>query len=445
MVFRVFFIKILIYVLLISAFGAFTIWSFFQDNLTASPYIILLAWILITSLFIRTLLKAFNPLEKFLNTLQSDDLINIPARKHFLSKEINTTYQSIHEALQKVKSEKEEQFHLFKTSINHASSGIIVYNQAAEVQLINKAALKILELKRLDNVKKLSSCKQDFPELLLDNNTQKSLIKFKVKNRLKKVSIQIQDFVLKNQSLRVASLQNISDELEKEELLAWKKLLHVITHEIMNSVTPMKTLSYSLHASFAGSENPVKKEELTDQDFSDLREGLNAINRRISGLENFVESYRKLYKIPEPSLEHVSIQNILNETNVLFKQELEEKNIAFTLYGHEIRKVLADKEMITQVLINLIKNAVDAIRDLENPKIEISVMQDHQETAIRISDNGSGMNGEELQNCFIPFYTTKEEGSGIGLYYSRMIALLHKGNLTVQSELGAGSTFTLTL
>jgi signal transduction histidine kinase len=243
----------------------------------------------------------------------------------------------------------------------------------------------------------------------------------------------------------VASLQNISDELEKEELLAWKKLLHVITHEIMNSVTPMKTLSYSLHTSFAGNENPVKKEEFTDQDISDLREGLNAINTRISGLEHFVESYRKLYKIPEPSLDYISIQKILEETKSLFRKELEEKNVEFTISGHEVRQILADKEMIAQVLINLVKNAVEAIRDSENPKIEITVLQDNQETAIRISDNGSGMNEEELQNCFIPFYTTKEDGSGIGLYYSRMIALLHKGNLTVQSELEAGSTFTLTL
>jgi signal transduction histidine kinase len=390
-------------------------------------------------------LNAFNPLEKFLNSLHSDDLINIPARKHFLSKEINATYHSIHEALQKVKSEKEEQFHLFKTSINHASSGIIVYNQEGKVHLINKAALKMLELKHLGNVRKLSNYKQDFPDLLLDNNTQKSLIKFKAHDRLKKISVQIQDFVLKNQPLRVASLQNISDELEKEELLAWKKLLHVITHEIMNSVTPMKTLSYSLHTSFAGNENPVKKEEFTDQDISDLREGLNAINTRISGLEHFVESYRKLYKIPEPSLDYISIQKILEETKSLFRKELEEKTVEFTISGHEVRQILADKEMIAQVLINLVKNAVEAIRDSENPKIEITVLQDNQETAIRISDNGSGMNEEELQNCFIPFYTTKEDGSGIGLYYSRMIALLHKGNLTVQSELEAGSTFTLTL
>jgi nitrogen fixation/metabolism regulation signal transduction histidine kinase len=445
MVFKRFFLKISAFIILICLFGAIVIWSFWQEDLTASRFILTGIWALLIFFLIRMILHALNPMEKFLNTLQSDDLINIPARKHFLSKEINETYQYIHQILQKVKTDKEEQYHLFQNSIDHISSGILVFNERGEIRLKNKAVSSIFPKKPLHHIKKLADYDSAIPELLLDSSQNRGLIKFKTNGELKKVSLQIQDFILKDEKLRIASLQNISEELEKEELLAWKKLLHVITHEIMNSVTPMKTLSYSLQETFPGQGELITKDQLTNQQIYDLQEGLSAINTRITGLMNFVDSYRKLYKIPQPNIKKFSLQQMISEIKTLFANEMRQKGIEFNINGNPSGTLLADKEMISQVLINLVKNAMESFDKQTIPNISLNIKHKNNETAIQVMDNGKGMNEEELQNCFVPFYTTKDKGTGIGLYYSRLIALLNKGNLTAKSEYGNGSVFTLTL
>jgi signal transduction histidine kinase len=160
---------------------------------------------------------------------------------------------------------------------------------------------------------------------------------------------------------------------------------------------------------------------------------------------NFVDSYRKLYKIPQPNIKKFTLPQMISEIKTLFANEMKQKGIEFTINGNTSGTLLADKEMISQVLINLVKNAMESFDKQITPSISLNIKHKNNETAIQVMDNGKGMNEEELQNCFIPFYTTKQEGSGIGLYYSRLIALLHKGNLTAESEQGRGSIFTLTI
>ena len=291
----------------------------------------------------------------------------------------------------------------------------------------------------------LKSANPELPKKFNHTNENTFLINIQVNNELQKITVHINHFILGGTALKVASIQNISNELDREELEAWKKLMHVLVHEIMNSVTPMKTLTYSLYNLYQQDDNPKSLNEIETQDIEDTFQGLKALNKRVQGLMQFVESYRKLYKIPEPVFTNFSFSEITEELQALYKEELQEKKINLCLSGNKNLKLFADKSLITQVIINLVKNAIEAFENTSQPEIKITLSESQNKQTISISDNGIGINSEILKDIFIPFFTTKTNGTGIGLYYSKLIILMHKGTLRVNSIFEKGSTFTIQL
>ena len=242
-------------------------------------------------------------------------------------------------------------------------------------------------------------------------------------------------FVVLGKTLTVVSMKNIRSVLENKETEAWQKLIRVLTHEIMNSMTPIVSLAELLKSKQTSGDN-------NDEDREEINQAVDTIFRRSSGLVRFVENYRKVTGIPTPAVEIISVNSLLNSAGMLFKEQSDIVNI-LPITSH--LQIIADKAMIEQILINLIRNALDATQDCREPRIELSAgINTEGKTYIQVSDNGTGIPADVQERIFIPFFTTKPAGSGIGLSISRQIMHMHKGSLTVISEAGQGSRFLLT-
>ena len=268
------------------------------------------------------------------------------------------------------------------------------------------------------------------------------MIKMTVQNRLLELSVSVADFKLREVPYKLISFQNIQKELEEKELDAWQKLIRILTHEIMNSVTPITSLASSLNGLMKDKDSVLEEE-----DMEDIRDGMYAIQKRGEGLLHFTETYRSLTKIPPPKFQLVEAQPLLERIHILFKPVLKKYGVELELKLPDKMVVfIADVELIEQVIINLLKNGIEAAREVENPKIEIRAMKTNEgKTFIEVQDNGKGIKEDVLDKIFVPFFTTKKEGSGIGLSLSRQIMRLHKGNIEVNSVLGKGTVFTLSL
>lgn len=432
----------LIFLFLISGIGALAGLSFFQEELVLSRYILLALWIVLVFLLFRFIQRSVDTLKVLRWSMESRETANLPERNNPFGREFKLLTESMQQQLQKVKLEKEEQYHLLKRAVDQSSTAIFVYDRAGAVRIYNKAMEALFDLKHIRKLENLNQAIPNFQERLKqENNFVQELVSH---NERLRIAVSQNSFTLRDTQLFIVSMQNINRELDRQELESWKKLMHVITHEIMNSVTPIKTLSWSLLHAYEAVENNPDREKMDVQAHRDTYEGLSAINSRIKGLMSFVESYRKLYKIPEPQPAYFKFSDLVRELSRLYAQSFKEKGIRFEFTGEDA-ELYADREQILQVLINLVKNAMDAFSGQEQPKIELSLEQVDALYRIQVIDNGPGIPQELLDEIFVPFFSTKEEGSGIGLYYSRMIAFLHKGRLVVKSKEGAGSTFILEL
>jgi two-component system nitrogen regulation sensor histidine kinase NtrY len=259
------------------------------------------------------------------------------------------------------------------------------------------------------------------------------------------LSVYVIELTLRDEEVKLVSMSNIQSELEEKEMEAWQNLVRVLTHEIMNSVTPISSLAGIVEDDLKirldkKSEMPLKKDELEDMYLS-----LQTISKRSEGLIRFVKEFRNLTHIPKPKLADVRLKALLEEMALLHKKELADHNILIKVDVNPADLiVLADKTMIEQVLINLIKNAIQSFDEQPDRLIELKAYCNEKgKPVISVKDNGAGIDVEALEKIFIPFFSTKKTGSGIGLSLSKQIMRQHEGNITVKSKLGEGTEFLL--
>lgn len=244
---------------------------------------------------------------------------------------------------------------------------------------------------------------------------------------------------------KIMLVQDLNQEMEEQEVDAWQKLIRVLTHEIMNSVTPIVSLTEAVNTMLTDKDGERKElEQLDEEDKADLFGSLETIEKRSKGLLRFVNAYKDLTKTPEIVFAQVDIGGLIKQVLSLLNTELERKKIFLDKSGVGVHLMAkGDASWLEQVLINIIRNAIDALENIESPKIEISAFQDGGDNCIIIRDNGEGMDKETLDNIFVPFFTTKKNGTGVGLSLSRQIMKLHRGSLSVASEMGKGTVVTL--
>ncbi|KAA5548629.1 sensor histidine kinase [Adhaeribacter rhizoryzae] len=362
-----------------------------------------------------------------------------------LYQELNNTIA----AFQRIKADKEANHLYLQNLVAHMRIGIITFNEAGEVNLMNQAAKDLLQVPHLTRIHGLQRVSPELTEAMetLENEESKLVVLNRSDEQLL-LTVKASTFRLQGQALKIISLQNIRSEMEEKELDAWQKLIRVLSHEIMNSITPVISLTNSLgtlvEAELINREN---NEEPDEEIVQDIRTGLETIEKRSAGLLHFVEKYRKLTRIPNPRLQPLNLNELLKGIQQLVQRNFRENGVILQLQLPDAPLLLqADGDMLEQVIINLVKNALEACQECPAPQVEIKAYTDPQENnrvKVDVKDNGKGIPEEILDQIFVPFYTTKRHGSGIGLSLSRQIMRLHKGSLRVSSTAPSQTVFTL--
>ncbi len=359
--------------------------------------------------------------------------------------ELQAAFTEVIKEFQRAKLEKEEHLRFLQTIVDHVGIALIAFNPAGEVKLLNNAAKKLLKIPRLGNIRDLETVSPILVQKLVELSPGgNDLVKLQQEDDLLQLSIYATGFVLQKQQLMLVAMQNIQNELEEEEMKSWQNLIRVLTHEIMNSITPIASLSstaFGLLKDGRECEIPESMNETID----DVRHAVNTIEKRSKGLLTFIENYRELTRIPKPEFKMVKIKDLFERVDHLMKDQFTTYSIKFCMtIDPESLEITADPALIEQVLINLCKNALEAVNSVSRPKIKLTAGTDGLgNPVIKIIDNGKGITEEVAEKIFIPFFTTKQQGSGIGLSLSRQIMRQHKGTLSVSSTLGQETVFSL--
>ena len=360
--------------------------------------------------------------------------------------DLNNAFNEVIAEFQKTRAAKEEHFNYLQTVLQHVTTGIIVYKKDGRISMLNNAFKRMFRNSNLRFISDLEIIDKNLAELLQNVKAGDSeLVKVFHDNELLQLSVKTTEFRMQGEDFVLVSLQNIHTELEAKEMDSWQKLIRVLTHEIMNSITPIVSLSSTVKGLLIDEESVKLKKEIDEDDVESAQSALNTIERRSQSLLNFVQVYRNLTRIPKPNFRHFPIQDLCDNVEQLLLPKIKEREIQFECRIVPPKLTLtADPDLIEQVLINLMINSIHAVQDTKNPKILLlATAEGMNHVNISVSDNGYGIKPDNLEQIFVPFFTSKKEGSGIGLSLSREIMRLHKGNITVKSKPNVETRFTL--
>jgi two-component system, NtrC family, nitrogen regulation sensor histidine kinase NtrY len=356
-------------------------------------------------------------------------------------KELRDSMVDIIHAYKQVKIEKEAQFHFLQMLVNQLHIGIIAIENNESITLINPTAQQMVGVDGLKNWKLLQQINPRFTrEIGQMGEHGKKLIEMKGVGESYFTSAAVSTLLILDQPLKLITLQNINSEIEQKEIEAWHKLIRILTHEIMNSVTPISSLTETMQSMLERKDGTEKTlDQLNQETISDIRFSLSTIQKRTDGMLQFVENYRKLTKVPKPTLEKIEVGPFIQGIAKLMAHEMTRTGVGLELELSEGIIINADVAQIEQVLINIITNSIHAVAGRDRPSIKIKTYLQDRHVIIAISDNGKGISSKELSEIF----TTKKDGSGIGLSLSKQIMAVHGGSIKVQSELNVGTSVFL--
>ena len=433
--FRRFWPTLLLRVILIGASATILAYFLYQGSYPINIFIwsgLTFLLVLNTAFFVFRILDG---IEQYLIGLKHNDYSNIPLKYYKWGKlgrlkdilnQISEKYRTS-DGKEKLESEK------YQNAVSLAPVGILMWDSSGKVIIFNEALKSQLQLEgvlTIDRLRKLRPVL--FNKLLKLEIGYAGLIAYEASGKENKFSARKSALKIGGSSLTMIVLQKVDTEIEHAESAAWDKLMRIMTHEIMNSITSVHSLSSTLVTLI---ENDEKENAIR---------AVKSIEKRSSGLLQFVKDYRTLSEIPSPEIEEINLSDFLNS----FVDEVKPINPAIHIELKSPGKIMAvgDIEQLRLVLTNLYLNSTHALKNTDNPQIELTTRESNEsKTEIRFSDNGSGMDKSTLDNAFIPFYTTRREGSGIGLPLSRQMMRAMGGHLVLKSTENEGCTAKITL
>jgi nitrogen fixation/metabolism regulation signal transduction histidine kinase len=436
--------KLALRLLGICFFGCLTGFLFFN-----SPYWMAGIWTgsITVGLFVHTIQfvdSSERKLTAFLQALRQNDFaVTFAENPNADDYDLHRAFNQLNTIFKNLRSERESQHQLLQVVVEQASSPLICFEESnGEVYLMNNAAKQLLQFPFLQKIESLSRVDFQLPKILRDiRDGEKHSLKLTHSGKVLFVSVHASHILFEDRNLKIVTLQDVTSELAAKEADTWHKLLRVLTHEISNSAIPLSTLSSYIYEMVIKSRD--ENRDLTQEQQQDIMTSLKTIDQRSRTLKEFVQNFRLVGQVPEPRLEKISVSDMVSDAANLFTKEFEKENIALhvSIPGDVI--VHADRNLTQQVFINLLKNAMEAMSNMKSGKrIEIhSAKEGHRYIHVSIWDSGSGIAGEDIEQIFIPFFSTKKGGSGIGLSISRQIMQKQRGDITVQSEVGKGSRF----
>lgn len=384
----------------------------------------------------------------FFEAVRNEDFsLTYPALKgDRILEKLNRNLNNVNKQIQQIKINNQQQEQYFRALLDHVGTGILTFDEKGFVIHANSYVKRLLGMEQLTHLKQVEKVDIQLANLLrqMQQHEQK-LVNFNGENGQSNMLIKATSFKSRDQQLTLLSVQDINQELDEKELDSWLRLIRVLTHEIMNSIAPVTSLSESLSSYYMKDGKMISKEDINEKIIQNTIRGLDIIKEQGKGLIHFVELYRRFTRLPKPDKKPVGVAAMLERTVMLNQNTFGEKQIDYIISVKDpALTITADENLISQVLNNLVKNAAEALGEGEGGKIELAAgMNLKNQVEILVKDNGPGIQPEIINEIFVPFFTTRTNGNGIGLSLSRQIMRLHGGSLKVHSVPDKETVFTM--
>jgi signal transduction histidine kinase len=422
----------------------------FQTGFYATAALIAFIVIYQTYALIRYVTRTNAELSRFIRSVQYDDFSQTftGGKRGPSFDALAAAFTAVMNQFKATRGEKEENFRYLQTVVEHVGVGLIAYQNNGEVELINNAAKRLLDVPHLRTIGALGSKSPALVEMLRTiRSGGRALVRVDAGHEPLQLVLHATEFRARGESVMLVSVQNIQGELEEKELEAWQNLIRVLTHEIMNSITPISSLA-STARDLIGTEGVAPEGRGDGPEagtIHDIRSALETIHRRSQGLLHFVETYRNLTRIPAPRVQVFPLRDLFGRLRNLMLPQLSGKSIVLeTRIEPPDMELSADPGLVEEVLINLVTNAMQALAGCAEGTISVHALLDARgRVVVDVTDNGPGITAEQLGKIFVPFYTTKPSGSGIGLSLCRGIMRMHRGTILARSNPGVETVFTL--
>ncbi len=357
-----------------------------------------------------------------------------------------STLASIADEFRAVRLEKERHYQFLQALTQHLRTAIICFHPDGKVVLANQAIHDLLGMALISEIKQIKRVSEALYDIIQAPEQNNPIIKLVIRDKLYRLSARGTSISYDQEIVSIVSLREIGSELDENESESWRKLIQVLTHEIMNSTTPVSSLSEAIQQML---ENYIPDADgsvtLPATDFTDLSDSINSIRFRSKGLQQFAETYKNLSRLPKPNFEPYQLTNLMRYLKNLLDSEFTSRNINLTFQVAPANlTLLADQEMIQRVMINLLLNSMYATETIHDARVQITASQSESGSIrIRVKDNGHGIEPAHFEQIFTPFFTTRKGGSGLGLSISREIMRLHRGTIHIHSTVGAGTEVIL--
>lgn len=445
-VFPRFTILLMVRLVLIIVNVLFFAWIFDDKGLLFNKIILGILFIGQVAELLHAVNQTNRELSRLLNAIRYNDItISFDSGSLGYSfRDLENSFAGLIHAFRQVKIEREAQYQFLQKLVNQMTVGIIALRNE-EIELINPTAQSLLNSKGVTNWKLIRENNPQFAREISDlGDSGRKLLEISSQNITRSMTAEVSTITILGELHRLITIQDINSEIEQKEIEAWHKLIRILTHEIMNSVTPVSSLTETMESMLtdkSGERKPLSS--INDETIDDILFSVRTVQRRSKGLLNFVENYRKITRVPRPVKTGVDVGSLIGSVQKLMLQDLAKREIQLTTDIPTELTVLADQGLVEQVLINLVTNSMHALDNVTGKRIDIKAFKSAGNIVIEVTDNGKGIPAKEMREIFVPFFTTRESGSGIGLSLSKEIMSAHGGSIRVESEPGQGSTFSL--
>ncbi len=447
MISRKFYVQLIIRVVILSFTALVMAFVFFKTHYILS-ILFLFFFSLQTAFLIRHLNHNNRKIAYFFNSIKNDDFtLRFPeygSAKSF--NELNRSLNILNDKIQNIYIKNQAQEQYYQEILKQAEIGILTYNKKGHILFANPKVEKLLNYTPLNHIKQLAQVDKKLYELF-NNLAPFERMLFQLTNERETIQLTIKssEIVSNDEVLKLITIQDIHNELDKKETDSWIKLIRVLTHEIMNSVTPITSISESILHYYKDEDGIVETTQIDETKIRMTAKGLEVIKNQGNDLMSFVQSYRSFLNVPVPDKKIINGYEFLEKVKVLISQEAGFASISFDiLKKSEDLEIYADEKQITQILINLSKNAIQALKETDHAKLQFVLgMTTEGKKYITVQDNGPGIPPDIMNQIFVPFFTTKKDGTGIGLSLSKQIMHLHGGSLTVHSIPNQETLFSL--
>ncbi len=418
-----------------------------NENLVITRLNIMIIWIFQVGYLIYYMHKPTRELSAILKSFSGITTLSAPpeSKKEIFGIKVGKELKRITESISSLRLQKEKEYQLYHKCIENALTGLLAIDESGKILASNKAFCSILGKDKIESLEKLNDLKEGFGDYISSVNEEtRKMITLVNNGKILKIFISISVFRQDNLIIRILAIQDISNEMAIQQVETMKRFVRMMSHEILNSVTPINLMAAGLimkHREGSPCSECGCIKGLHGNEALDI---LGAIKKRSKGLAAFVESFKKTYNIPEPVLQKTDIEDIFKQISYLFREQLNIQGIRLEInHNKKFQSVMADRKLVEQVLINLVLNSCEALKPVESPVICLSAYFKNGRQVIEVRDNGHGMDTATLEELALPFFTTREKGTGSGLFFSRQVMRIHNGDLIILSAKDRGTTVRL--